>query len=402
MAKPKKRPELTHCKVAAWSHPRTPWRVWFSADDEGRKVRMSKAFADVEAAWTWAEAKDKEIKNHGVRFGDLPAEARRAYDAFRDLRAEMTEAGFPVPDYGDMVAEAIRKVRESSTFSAVLRDVADQFIEAKKAERKATRHQDNLRKNLDRFCERYGKNRIASVSTADVDRYLAGLKSPKGKAAGPVTRAHHLVTLRTMWRWALKRGLAPADVTAPIARPKAAAKPPQCYTPKDTAEIFKVASKDRPELLPALALVFFAGLRPSEVLAVNLDDVDLKGRHLRVNSGKTGMRLAHLSKPACAWIASQPRRKGPVWVGSRRAYHEALREVMTTAGVAVIHDGGRHSFISYRTAATRNPALVADECGNSVQIIRKHYREIVSPDLAKAFFAILPAKGPAKVVSISA
>jgi hypothetical protein len=50
----------------------------------------------------------------------------------------------------------------------------------------------------------------------------------------------------------------------------------------------------------------------------------------------------------------------------------------------------RHSFISYRLAEIQDAAQVALEAGNSPNMVFKHYREIVKPDVAKAWFAIRP------------
>ena len=55
------------------------------------------------------------------------------------------------------------------------------------------------------------------------------------------------------------------------------------------------------------------------------------------------------------------------------------------------HNALRHSFISYRVAQTQNVAQVALEAGNSPGMIFQHYRELVRPDAAKAWFAIVPA-----------
>jgi hypothetical protein len=54
------------------------------------------------------------------------------------------------------------------------------------------------------------------------------------------------------------------------------------------------------------------------------------------------------------------------------------------------HNALRHSFISYRVADIQNVAQVALEAGNSPQMIFKHYRELVRPDAAKAWFSIKP------------
>jgi hypothetical protein len=55
------------------------------------------------------------------------------------------------------------------------------------------------------------------------------------------------------------------------------------------------------------------------------------------------------------------------------------------------HNALRHSFISYRVADIQNVAQVALEAGNSPQMIFKHYRELVRPAEAKAWFGLMPA-----------
>ena len=50
----------------------------------------------------------------------------------------------------------------------------------------------------------------------------------------------------------------------------------------------------------------------------------------------------------------------------------------------------RHSYISYRVAEIEDVAKVALEAGNSPQMIFQHYRELVQPKEAKAWFAIVP------------
>jgi hypothetical protein len=53
----------------------------------------------------------------------------------------------------------------------------------------------------------------------------------------------------------------------------------------------------------------------------------------------------------------------------------------------------RHSYISYRLAIVKDAAKVALEAGNSPDIIFKHYRELVTEQDAKAWFAINPPEG---------
>jgi hypothetical protein len=53
-------------------------------------------------------------------------------------------------------------------------------------------------------------------------------------------------------------------------------------------------------------------------------------------------------------------------------------------------NGLRHSFISYRLAVLHDTARVALEAGNSPEVIFGHYRELVTPEAAKAWFDVKP------------
>ena len=64
----------------------------------------------------------------------------------------------------------------------------------------------------------------------------------------------------------------------------------------------------------------------------------------------------------------------------------------------------RHSFVSYRLAATQSAAQTALESGHDQAVLLAHYRELVRPKDAERFFSITPFGKDAgeKIVSISA
>ena len=62
-------------------------------------------------------------------------------------------------------------------------------------------------------------------------------------------------------------------------------------------------------------------------------------------------------------------------------------------------NGLRHSYASYRFAQIGDAGRVAGELGNSAAVVHKHYRELVRPDAAAAWFAVTP-EAPANVVAM--
>ena len=61
----------------------------------------------------------------------------------------------------------------------------------------------------------------------------------------------------------------------------------------------------------------------------------------------------------------------------------------------------RHSYISHAVAATGDIARVSLDAGNSPKEINRHYRELVSEDEGKDWFAVTPA-AVAKVIKMEA
>lgn len=402
MARKKKRPELKHCKVRFSTHPKAPWRVSYKAEREGQTVTLRKTFATEDAAWIFAEEQDSEISNHGVRYGDIPPEVRRAFDFYRDEKADLESIGASVPRIEDLIADALSAIRTAHTAAqenviSVAEAVA-LFTEYKKP-RVGTRQHFNLTDHLKRFAETFGTRTVPSITATEIDSWLSALRSRKNPdnlelppLVSPTTRNHYRTSLSTFFKygkahtrqWCVHNPLAdlePEDVKL---------KEPQAYTPEDTAKIMEAALAHRPDVLPVLALGFFAGARSSEAVNVDLGTLTTDTKEFRIDSSKTGIRHATLTPACLAWIQAQPRRKGKAWIQSRRMFVEAVREVLKLAKVEPIHNGARHSFISYRTAELRDVARVADECGNSVVMVKNHYRKLVTGDAAKKYFAIRP------------
>ena len=65
------------------------------------------------------------------------------------------------------------------------------------------------------------------------------------------------------------------------------------------------------------------------------------------------------------------------------------------------HNALGYSFASYRLTQIKNAAEVAIEMGNSPQMIFKHYRELVTPRDAAAWWVIMPMT-PANVLPMNA
>jgi site-specific recombinase XerD len=141
---------------------------------------------------------------------------------------------------------------------------------------------------LKAFCKAVGDIAITDVELRQVTSYLAG--------SGPVTRYWHrkYEALTGFYRFALGRGyvaLSPLPKTVPK-RPEPFR--PHIFPEQELRRLFKVAGElEAPRmalqgatLRPLLLLLYGAGLRISEALALTLADVDLSANVLTIRESK--------------------------------------------------------------------------------------------------------------------
>jgi site-specific recombinase XerD len=418
MARQKKRPALTHCKVTQTANERAPWRVWFTTEDNGKPRRVFKSYASEEEAWTFATDRENEIANHGVRYGDIPPEVRRAFDFYRDERASLEAEGATVPRFEDLVSDALAEIRRAHVAlgknSLPVAEAVAIFTDYKKT-RVGNRQLADLKDRLKRFAQDFGTRPMPSITTAEIETWLSSLRSrrnPKKLAEppllAPLSRNHYRATLHAFFSFATAaaRSWCAHNPVADLEPERFETEEPEAYSPEDVGKIMQTALNQKPELVPILALGMFAGLRVSEAAEIDLGKLPKDGDEFKAGAGrKTSARMAPLTAACKAWLAACSRQRGKAWQTSPRSMVDEMQELFTLAKVEQIFNGARHSFISYRTAETRDVARVADECGNSVSTIKNHYRQLVTAEAAKRFFAIRPEKkgaGKSKVVNIEA
>ena len=146
-------------------------------------------------------------------------------------------------------------------------------------------------------------------------------------------------------------------------------------------------------------------LRVAETKALDWKDVELAGGFIHVGpkiSKTRTRRLVPILENLRAWLQPIAKPSGPVVERELRYRHEAARE---RAGIKEWPKNCmRHSFVSYRLAATQNALQTAPESGHDQSVLFKYYRELVRPKDAERFFSISPPGKDAeeKIVSISA
>jgi integrase len=144
---------------------------------------------------------------------------------------------------------------------------------------------------------------------------------------------------------------------------------------------------------PVLAIQAFSGLRSTEVLRLDWEDVKLDLGHIEVATVRTktkASRLAPIPPNLVRWLAHAAKSSGKVFPYSRVNLDQIHASTATTAEVAWKPDALRHSFISYRAAQTFDVPRVSLESGTPPGMIFRHYRTLVGEMEARQWFTIAP------------
>jgi integrase len=282
------------------------------------------------------------------------------------------------------------------------------------------------------------------VLGTEVDAWLRELN------VGPRTRNNLRASIQVLFNYGIARKYLPKDhdeiESVPLAKNKGGAI--EIFKPEELAELLAIASADQ---LPFMAISAFAGVRHAEIQRLDWADVNQAAGIIEIHAGaaKTASRRVIPILPnLAAWLKPHWKEAGPVcpftnmvdqfrnmtravnqarraaWAKAKGISDEALKQaderavkrckeeakkkngrrargtVLPLGSETAAEEGWapfawkqnalRHSFISYRVADIQNVAQVALEAGNSPQMIFKHYRELVRPADAKAWFAIAP------------
>ena len=287
---------------------------------------------------------------------------------------------------GDAHVDAARfyASRHKQTTPKPLSDVIAELLEIKESRGAAPRYLEDLRSRLKRVAGGFHKD-ACNVTTAEIQAWLDAQGFSRQGYSDYRNRLHLL------FNFAVARGYAIDNPVAGVEKIKARGGDVAIFKPSEIAKLLAVAS---PDFLPSLAIGAFAGLRSAEIERLVWSDVDLVGRHITVGAkqAKTASRrLIPIHDNLAAWLAPYAGRQGMVWPGTHFAfYHDGQQDTAKAAGVEWKSNALRHSYASYRFAQTGDAGRVAGELGNSAAVVHRHYRELVKPSDAEAWFAVKP------------
>lgn len=146
-----------------------------------------------------------------------------------------------------------------------------------------------------------------------------------------------------------------------------------------------------------IAIGLFAGLRPSEIRDLKPDDI-FKDK-IRITGGKMRRKLKRSSPippVLAAWLKKYP------FSGIPKGWDSKLKNLKSATKARVwVQDIIRHTSITFQTERDKNEALTAYNCGTSITMMNRHYRDSIDDDKTVVeFWNLTPKKVLAYKLSV--
>jgi integrase len=349
------------------------WQVTVPQQGGGR---VRRTFKDRNEAQTFLDLSKVQVENHG----------KAALSISDKLRVMATEAERKLAPYGKTIRDAVEHYLahlKSVAGSKPVREVVAALIQSKQADGASSRYLGDLHARLSRFAVTFGERMIAGISTAEIDGWLRNL------GVSGLTRNSYRLRLSILFSFAESNHWLVQSPIEKVTKAKVQSAPCGILTPAQISALLHAATL---ETLPYWAIGAFAGLRSAEIERLEWQDLDFESGIITVAASKAktaSRRIIEMAENLRAWLAPYAGNSGPVCPTGLRKKLEADR---ARAGITDWPNNAlRHSFGSYRLAATQNAAQTSMEMGNSPQMVFRHYRELVKPKTAAQWWSIAPA-----------
>jgi integrase/recombinase XerD len=184
-----------------------------------------------------------------------------------------------------------------------VRELVDEFLYYLVVERGLAENTlASYNSDLQQFLQYLENSRVKSLREVNHGLLVAYLVKMQQEGRAPATISQHLAALKAFYHFLLKERLVDSDPTANLESPRQTKKLPQVLT---VDEVERLLSQPRPDT-PAglrdkamLELLYATGLRVSELVALNVDQVNLEGEFVRCLGKGSRERVVPMGQVAC-------------------------------------------------------------------------------------------------------
>jgi site-specific recombinase XerD len=363
-------------------HGKRRFRVWIGRPMTGGKPKQRYFKTEAEADLFVKQTKEVFLREGQQAFAlsyEQRFEALKCLQKLTPFNVSLMEA---VEHY---IAHNGARISNQTVDQAV-----EEFLKSCKRNNLKPRSIAQYVSDLSVFSETFGKSKMVGITREDIEEWL------DESDWSARTKRNKLTTLATFYGFGIEKGFCNLSPVEKIKRPKVDDEVVGLLTPAQTAALFQQAVKDRPQMVGALAIAAFAGLRRSELCALTWDEVHLKEREIEVKASKAKTRqrrVVTINDTLAKWLELYAGKKGQLTsTSSSDVWGKWVRDMATKAGITTWPKNAlRHGFGSYFFALIKDENRVAAEMGNSPAMVHRHYRALVNSADCQSFWSILPA-----------
>ena len=313
------------------------------------------------------------------------------------LQREPLTRESPVPERRD--ADAAQLFEEFRRHLAMERRLSPHTVRA---------YLSDLRQLASVLQQRGAAKEIGEATRDDVRDYLAFLHA---RGVGGRSLSRKLSSLRAFYGWLLK-GVEAYDPTVTLSRPKERRALPRVLSESQAGTLVEAPAPDHAEALrdrALLELLYGSGLRASEVVGANVEDLDLDARLIRVH-GKGGKdRIVPLGRPCIAAVRAHLEHRaaeagsyqGPLFPGRGRGGRLSTRSVQrivaswaSRSGVGGVHPHLlRHTFATHLLDRGAELRAVQELLGHASLATTQIYTHLTLERMRKAYQQAHPHAG---------
>ncbi|CCH33807.1 site-specific tyrosine recombinase XerD [Actinosynnema sp. NPDC047251] len=286
------------------------------------------------------------------------------------------------------------------------RDAITAFLDHLAVERGTSRNTlDSYTRDLRRYAEHLdarGVDRLAGVTEALVGDFLASLREA-GLAESSAART--LVAVRGLHKFAHLEGLVPDDPARAVRPPTPPRRLPKALPVDDVLRLLDVPGTPRDRAL--LELLYSSGARISEVVGLDVDDVDTTERTVLLDGKGGKQRLVPVGRPALAALEAYLVRARPGLVKrgtpalflnarggrlSRQTAWQVLKTAARRAGITaeVSPHTLRHSFATHLLEGGADVRVVQELLGHASVTTTQVYTLVTVTTLREVYATAHP------------
>lgn len=273
--------------------------------------------------------------------------------------------------------------------------VIGELRDLKDKEKVSTRYAQDLKNRLNNFEEAFHNRPLSTITKEELKQWI-------GQRGSLSTQQSFKRLISVLLNFAVDRKYIdknPLDevyrsrkTRATKAAEKNATKGVAILKPSQVSSLFSHCPSD---MVPAVALAFFAGIRDNELNRLTWDLIDVHEGVVKITAdvSKTGTeRTINITENLKQWLLPYAELEGAIRPRNWRRRWTKLRQESGIGGECYPRNGARHSFASYFLEESKSEAVTAKQLGHGIGVLKEHYMSLTTPRTAKAYFEIKPAQ----------